>query len=85
MITAPEVAKRLKKYKQPKKGGRIRDISLTITRLVNLKPGTLKRLERLAVHFSEPKRKYAPMQIAAALLEMAVLEMEFKQKGIGNG
>lgn len=73
-MDAVMVAGRLKRFRTPKGGGRVADPAMTERRLVGLGRTTLARLERLAKHFSTPRRRLSPMQVAAVLIELAAKE-----------
>jgi len=73
LALAAEVEQR---FRSPAGGGRATDPEWTEQRLVRLKPATLKRLQRLALHLTGRGRRLAPMQLAALLLERASEEAE---------
>lgn len=69
---AEEVARR---FKVPAGGGRATDPEWTDKRLINLRPATLEKLERLAVLIPIIFR-LGPMQLAALLLEKVVKDID---------
>ena len=66
----PEIIKRLRALKPPPEGSYGQEASAKL--LVNMRPETVQRLEKLAAHFSgEIGHRIRPLQIVGVLIEMS--------------